>query len=1172
MRKRFKIPLFGVIIIALAVLVGVVLLYQSHILENWVNRLLAEQVASKYGLEVVISEIDGSFVNGFILRDVLVKYNTKDTSYTMAMLPRISMKYDVGNLWNFQWIVDSLRLDNPKVYLVRDDSGRMVLPQFGTGESSDRTPPSWKVGNVTVINGEFEIAFGDSAIKWYEVYLDAAAQSDEGTITLSVDSMHFNSDDGRLRVNHANGTATIFERNLALQNVRIEADSSYLHFSMTHDESDEPETEVYIQDSRIHLADIVSFVGSGLMGNLKLSGELYNKGGRFGGDVLLSGVFEDRQFDSLHARFHLADKLLFLDSLYGQILDGCAIEGFGDINFGAAPEKYRLVADLENFNLTNLIFNSFTSDLSGHIDIFGRGLRSKTMAIDLDADLSESYFDIYHFHQGIGRMTITNTGLYFFPDFRFDYYDSRFLCEGGVDYKGDLSIIGRAELPDLTHFTHQTFIDLPSGRGRATFAFTGPTNDPALSGTFISDSVFFYDFYSSDFQADFDIESFIHRKQGPITVFSAAGDAWDFPYDSIYSQMTLDSNMLHIDTIAVANRFSRTSGTGNLDYEVYPQKLIIDSLEIELSDRYFYSDGNQVIFVDSSGFQFEDTRIEGTDGFINFDGRADYDETLDIKWLVQSISIGPWVELMNDSIDINGTLSTTGRISGPFANPKFDLEASLDSLTYSGLLLGDLRTFLSYRDTVLSIDSSYLKSPEGIYTANGDFPINLTLSMDHDLFDEREQNITIHAEDKELALAAFILESVETMTGDFSADIQLTGKPDKPHLEGKFVLSEGIIKLIDLKDPLVEVELLLTMSDNRVTVVQATALVPHSGNDEPGTIFAGGTVELEDINTFVYDLNLTAHMLPLNYELGDFTGLADAEVAVQGATPPVVSGVITMHNAVYRESFEEETGFSILTALEADKTWDLNLMVDCPSNFWTTNDDIDAEYGGSLNITRIAGVYNFLGTLEVIRGKYYLFDKTFRMTPGGEIIYDNIEELDPRLILEITTRIRTQARYTGFEAEDSYTYELPLLVTGTLNNPIITVADNAPISNENILPSILTNTTETSTGQSTFSDRITVGSVGLLANQFSRLGSRTLGVETFEINPGYSGGFDPSGTRITIGTYTLPNLYIFGSSYFDVNKGQEVGVEYRLSKHYLFEGRRDEFNLYHFSFKFHWEY
>jgi len=96
--------------------------------------------------------------------------------------------------------------------------------------------------------------------------------------------------------------------------------------------------------------------------------------------------------------------------------------------------------------------------------------------------------------------------------------------------------------------------------------------------------------------------------------------------------------------------------------------------------------------------------------------------------------------------------------------------------------------------------------------------------------------------------------------------------------------------------------------------------------------------------------------------------------------------------------------------------------------------------------------------------------------------------------------------------------------------------------------------------------------MGILASEFSKLGTRSLGLETFEINPDVGRQFDPLGTRLTIGTYALPSLYVFGSSYVDVNRGQEVGLEYRLGRHYLFEGRRDEFNLYHVNLKFNWEY
>ena len=206
-----------------------------------------------------------------------------------------------------------------------------------------------------------------------------------------------------------------------------------------------------------------------------------------------------------------------------------------------------------------------------------------------------------------------------------------------------------------------------------------------------------------------------------------------------------------------------------------------------------------------------------------------------------------------------------------------------------------------------------------------------------------------------------------------------------------------------------------------------------------------------------------------------------------------------------------------------------------------------------------------------------MLNKTFSITPGGEITYDNIEKPDPKLNLEITTRVHTQRRLTEFETETDNSYELTLAVGGTLNNPTISGSGDSAVSTESILPTLISDyrssaSSDSASGNPGLTERITVSGAGLLASQFSRLGTRSLGVETFEINPGFGRGLNPASTQLTIGTYTLPNLYVFGSSYFDVNKGQQVGLEYRLGRHYLFEGNRDETNLYHINFKMQWEY
>ncbi len=1164
-----------VAIIAIVV-VGIVVLIRSHYLEKLVNRLLAERIASQYNLDITIGEIQGSFVGGFVLNDVNVRFLQKPDSITLAYFPSISINYQASNLWHKRWIIDSLRFHEPQLFLQRDTTGHWRLPKVEGGSTGAGNALTWEVRRLIIDSATFHLGLGTKTLKWYDVNLTSSIKSEQGTLTLAVDTLRFNSDDGRLRVNRASGLATYSDRNLVLQNVAVVTDSSRLALSFLLQAQDTLQAEAVIDSARIHLPDVVSFLGSTLTGDMDLTGSVWRRHGLTGGDLLARGTFMGRKCDSLNASFQYDRGTLYLDSLHGRILDGCGIEGYGDLDLAARPQKYHLTALVDSFNLNHLVFNSFTSDLNGHMVLSGRGFNSQTMALDFDLNLAESRFDIYHFHRAAGQMTVSTDGLFISPGFEAFYYDNRFVFDGGLEYTGQMDITGRAELPRLADFTRQTFIDLPGGRGTADFGLTGKTADPDLSGEFRSDSVWLNGFFSRAFEARFDIASFIYSRRGTIGVAARNGDAWSFPYDSLWAGMRLDSNLLYIDSAFVANDFSRDWGRGVFDYLAYPQTLVLDSVNLELNaGRQFASDGAQRLRIDSSGFIFDRVQIRTADGRIGLVGRADYDESLSLTWEIDNMAVAPWVTLLNDSLDLSGSLSSTGRIEGRVANPVFSTQTGIDSLRYQSLLLGDVKAYVTYRDSTLQIDSCILLSPGGRHAASGEFPINLSVHSGHEFFDQREQKIRFHGRDSRLDLVSFFLPTVEYITGDFEAEVDLTGQPLKPHLNGTATLKNGVVKLVDLRDRLEQVDVKLTAADELVTLTKAEAIVPYNKGKDAGHVTASGTVRVNDINHFTYDLALNCAGLPVNYEMGDFSGMADANLRVTGLTPPKVTGTIQMPHASYRENFTgEETGFSLLTALEGDKTWDLDLMLECPAGFWVKNSDIDAEFAGSINILRTAGIYNFLGTLEVIRGKYFLLDKVFQITPGGQITYDNIEEPDPKLALDVTTRIRSQNRYGEFESEGNYTYDLDLRVTGTLNNPIIS-GGGGSVSTEDILPALLTNYRPSdidSRGTTPVTQRITIGSVGMLASQVSRFGTRSLGVETFEIDPGLGKGFDPLATRLTIGGYTLPNLYVFGSSTFDLQRGQEVGAEFRLGRHYVFEGRRDENNLYHLNLKLNWEY
>ncbi|RME27015.1 MAG: hypothetical protein D6800_05605 [Candidatus Zixiibacteriota bacterium] len=190
------------------------------------------------------------------------------------------------------------------------------------------------------------------------------------------------------------------------------------------------------------------------------------------------------------------------------------------------------------------------------------------------------------------------------------------------------------------------------------------------------------------------------------------------------------------------------------------------------------------------------------------------------------------------------------------------------------------------------------------------------------------------------------------------------------------------------------------------------------------------------------------------------------------------------------------------------------------------------------------------------------------------MVFEDIEYPNPRL--DITARTRIPRPQSPFEeAGTPHDVELGIHVGGTLEHPDIEPLPNDEgLTREDILPLLIANYySEAGTAaQGGWSSRLSQ----VVASQVSQIGTRQfsrLGVETFELDPYYqSGQLDLAATRLTVGLYTVPNLYIYGRSTLTFEGVEEVGFEYRLSRLLQIEGRRDEEQLHHVNLRLHWEF
>jgi len=1172
--------------VVLAVVAGVVLLagalgvyiFLFGGLERIVNAQIASLVEQRYNLEITIGDVKGDFFSGLILEDVALYNVDSSARYQLLDIPRLSTAYSLSNLWKKKYVLDYLYIDSATVTLVRDSSGHWQIPDFSPGGGvGKKTLPSFSIGDFGLDNASVKLLNNKDTLSFKDIILSVALQGREKTFSANLGRFEAKSNKGPSKVTAAGGKLTYSEGKVVFKDIAVIAGETRVKLSGYVKLGKQATGQVDFALDNIDVAELSSFVGKKLKGTLDINGKVRFKGKKLEGSADIAGDFMRASFENLFVGYHYDNSLLLLDTLYGTILDNCTIDGSGVLDLSAPVEKYRLSAEIKNFNLKRLVPNTFASNLTGHIELQGESLRRDMLAMNFHTKLHESSFDEYPLHEAFGDLLVTSDSICFTDSFRINYFENIFYLTGRINYSDDIDLAVAANLHNLDRYKGKLFIDQPGGRGHTEATLSGRTANPNLHGTFASDSVWIYGLYSNSLAASFEIDKFLSGRDGTVMVTFFDGAAWDIPYDSGYVFLSVDSNLVRIDTATMYNQYSRLKGDGVLDYGAYPIRVSVDSLTFVLFDQAFYNRSEIEFDVDSSGFNFRHSNVRTGDGSLSFGGRINYDDSMNVLLSFDRIPIRPWVNVFDTALPIDGYVSCQARVEGTFLHPQFSLAGSIDSLTYRNLQLGTVGGGLKYDNRLLTLDSLLIRSAGGEYRGRGSFHTDLAFtSSPVERFPDMPMDIRISATDQRFDLVSLVMPSVEQLNGDFFADITLSGTPHAPHMQGQAYIKNTRLKYFDLVQPILADSAGVTMRDNKIIIDHIEAYTKDKKRGgRKRYAYLEGDILVKSLNDFYYDLDITLpREFPFTYELEDIQGVVEGELYVEGDTPPLVTGDLTVTSAKYQANFATaEEGSPIMQAFSENSAWDLNINIDILSNYWIKNDDIDAEFSGQINLIREHGVYQLIGEMEILRGRGFLFDKTFRLESGSQVIFEGNPTINPRLDITGYTRIAGVKRSSTEEPETMEPLEIGIHVTGTLEEPEINPVEGSNFTREDILPLIVANYYSSDSVSS--SGQVEQRLSGLISSQVSQIGAKQLaqlGVETFEIDPIYGGEYDPLKARVTVGFYTSPNLYVYGRSTLSGQARQEVGFEYRFNKAFLLEGLRDEEELYHLALKLHWEF
>ncbi len=1148
-------------------------------IERFVVSRIDTSFGDKYNVKIAIGEIEGDLLSGVVLRNVIITYHDSVTEFRLAEIPRLEAHYSLSGLLSGNYYFNLVQIDSAKFYLISNDSGRWYLPPLALGAYSAGRISVGLFGSISSLqinDASFTLVRPKDTISFTDINLAASLEAEGDTYATDLERLSFQSNRENLQLDHCSGKITFAQGVFSFQDGSIGRGASRLKLNGQFD-TKQFLGNVNLAADNLDLNEISHYGGLNLHGYLDINGNFELNRSGIKGSLDLAGKMEILEFRNLHTDLRFADKHLFLDTIYGTILDKCAIDGKGEIDLSGDTEKYELRSSLTGFNLNGLIYDSFESELNGDVYLRGSSFRTKQMVLEVDAAFYESVFDDYHLHSAIGSMQITADSIVFFDPFIVEYFENIFGFHGKIEYRNKINIELTAQLNNLERYQGKLFIDKPAGRGYAEGRLTGQTSEPDLNFHFESDSVWIYGMYSSNFTAEADIDKFLTRKLGMVTVKMLKGSVWDVPVDSGWAALAVDSNLVWLNSLELDNEFSSVEATGVFDYEAVPMLLNLDSIHLGLFGQEFYNRDEIIVGLDSTGFDFQKASLGHKDVLLRGIGQVGFDESMNLNLDLENVIISPLAQLFEIEHEFDGSISGHAELGGQLGNPEFNVALAVDSLMFRKVELGNLTANLRYRNQLLNVDSLVLLSEQGRYSAVGSVPIDLSITGTtvRRLLDN-PMNLSVTAYDKRFDLVTSLLPSIEQLQGDFVADFRIFGSPDDPHVEGQAYLKNGKLKYFDLEQLIYADSASVLMQDNKVIIENIEAYTFRDSKKKLHKRMATleGEIIVKALDNLYYDVYVTLpREFPFTYELADIRGSIEGEMHIEGDTPPLVSGDLSLVAMTYAVNFASpDEGSPIMAAFSQESSWNLNLNIDILSNYWIKNDDIDAQFTGFLNLVRTDGRYSFIGEIEVVRGRGFFFDKTFTLEPGGTVNFEGGDSLNPRLDLTGYTRINS---YNPVDST-SEQRNLGIHVTGTLDYPEINPTEDSEVSGEEIVQvlagSSYYNSETSSLG--TFEQRASV----ILATQFSHIGSkqlRKIGVETFEIDPGfYEGGFDIARTKFTVGFYSPfdPNLYVYGRSALGSSTGQELGFEYRLYKKFLLEGRRDEEELYHVNLKLHWEF
>lgn len=927
--------------------------------------------------------------------------------------------------------------------------------------------------------------------------------------------------------------------------------------------------------------------------NYLVNGKLHVRGEGFDpktARIAVGGNFKDCVIEEKPV-----DDLQFTMNLENGTLDGEA-RGKGDFgSFWLKPQLknlqttpvYQAELRTEKLDLAQLTGNdSLKSDINLQANLKGEGFDPKSLLADGTIQMAKSKISQLDLDSLLARISFKNENLVI-DSMMVKTPNSHLKVNGNYSLKSNSDLRFSAMFDNISDLQpYLPVIDLRTS-GSLEGRLWGIPDSLNLQSTLRLDETQYADYIFNRVWVN--ANGKLTKKD---TVFHAHGLAEQFQSNVL----NLDSLVFNMDyqpdSIFISGKLANQDLQSQLQAGLHlgnSMRLTLSEWNVDYKSQHWkLAQTPAVLEFDSLSYRINHFKLASDDSdtaqFISATGQVSQKGENNFKLKAANINLNQLAGMFQYDIPASGSFSMNLALNGQADSTTLAGDFNIDKANFNGYSFSDFGGSLHTHDNRLALQSQIIPQDSGRVELSGSIPFEL--AMDSLQFNMNPKDSL----DLKLTVSKFPLAVLQTfkltdeIKGFINGDIAVKGTIESPDPIGNLRMKDGIVKVdrygIDYRDIRFSMNFLRDkMRLDTFRIKSADGDLTADGQIDFSSDFYKGNISQSKINMKFHHFNPVNHPR-FNMEVDGDVNMGGKKDSVQfdgdltvpqsefylpaiynlmgKVEAPEIPKPMLVQAREEQAAPEDTTKSDSISVVPADTVdWSYfdhlvgKIKLHIPRNTWIKDEDMHIEISGDLEMIKHPSFFELFGTMDVVRGQYDLFGRTFVINEGT-ITFEGGEEMMPR--------VNINASYT-FRNTDQVQQTLDVTITGTAEEPTVKfTVDGSSISEGDALSYILFGK---SMNELSMAQQENVSGAGnlagkaaasLLSSQLTSYLGKKLNVDYIEVK----GSGDFNNATVVVGKYITNNLFMsyeqrFGETDQKNMAKYEVKLEYELFRSLFFQ-------------------